>query len=59
MNSKGTFLITVLAAVLCINCSQKTTQQITNTNDYNAYLAITKNKTLDRAKQNEVFCLKN
>lgn len=55
MNSKGTFLITVLAAVLCINCSQKTTQQITNTNDYNAYLAITKNKTLDRAKQNEVF----
>lgn len=55
MNSKYTLLLTVLAAVLFTNCSQTTTQKITDTNDYNSYLAMTENKTLDRAKQNEVF----
>lgn len=54
MNSKYTFLIIVLAAVLFTNCSQ-TTQNITDTNDYNSYLVMTENKTLDRAKENEVF----
>ena len=55
MNSKYTFLIIVLAAVLFTNCSKNNTQKITDTNDYNTYLAMTENETLDRAKQNEVF----
>ncbi|MFD2916221.1 tetratricopeptide repeat protein [Psychroserpens luteus] len=55
MNSKYTFLITVLAAVLFTNCSKNNTQKITDTNDYDTFLAMTENKTLDRAKQNEVF----
>ncbi|MEM5564540.1 cell surface protein [Psychroserpens sp. AS72] len=55
MNSKYTFLITVLAAVLFTNCSKNNTQKFTDTRDYDTYLAMTENETLDRAKQNEVF----
>ncbi|WP_040278253.1 tetratricopeptide repeat protein [Psychroserpens damuponensis] len=55
MNSKYTIIITVLAAVLFTNCANNNTQKITDTNDYNSYLAMTENETLDRAKQNEIF----
>ena len=56
MNSKYISILFVFATVLFTNCSQQiTTKKITDTNDYNMYLAITENETLDRAKQNEVF----
>nr|WP_321223056.1 cell surface protein [uncultured Psychroserpens sp.] len=55
MNSRYTFFLTVLAVVLFTNCSQTTNNNITDTNDYNAYLAMTDNETLNRAKENEVF----
>ncbi|WCO00716.1 tetratricopeptide repeat protein [Psychroserpens ponticola] len=55
MNSKYNILIFVLIAALFANCKEATKSQITNANDYNAYLNVSENETLERARQNEVF----
>ncbi|WP_298894502.1 tetratricopeptide repeat protein [uncultured Psychroserpens sp.] len=55
MNSKHLYLIVTLALLLCTNCAKTSEGKVTDTNDYNTYLAITKNLTLDRAKQDELF----
>ncbi|WP_298758705.1 cell surface protein [uncultured Psychroserpens sp.] len=55
MNSKHLYLIVTLALLLCTNCAKTSDGKVTDTNDYNTYLAITKNLTLDRAKQDELF----
>ncbi|WP_456437155.1 tetratricopeptide repeat protein [Psychroserpens sp.] len=55
MNSKYNVLILVFVLVLFMNCKEETKTQITNENDYKAYLNVSENKTLERAKQNEVF----
>ncbi|WP_435413034.1 tetratricopeptide repeat protein [Psychroserpens mesophilus] len=55
MNSKYNILTLVIVLLLLANCKEGTTTQITNSNDYNAYLNISKNETLERAKKNEMF----
>jgi len=55
MNSKYILILSVFAVVLFPSCSQTISTQITDTNDYNAYLTTTDNETLNRARLNEVF----
>jgi Tfp pilus assembly protein PilF len=55
MSSKYTYLIAVLAVVLFTNCNSTSKKQLTATKDYNAYLDISTNETLERAKENEIF----
>ncbi|MDG5492197.1 cell surface protein [Psychroserpens sp. SPM9] len=56
MNStKHIYMIFVAVAVLLTNCQTDTTQNVTNSNDYNDYLAIAENETLERAQKNEIF----
>lgn len=55
MNSKYNILILVFALVLFANCKQDAKVQVTNANDYNAYLNVSENEAFERAKKNEVF----
>ncbi|MCK8479514.1 tetratricopeptide repeat protein [Psychroserpens algicola] len=55
MNSKYNILIFVFVTLLCTNCNLIPNSQITDANDYDAYLTTAQNATLDRIKQDEVF----
>ncbi|MBR9915352.1 MAG: cell surface protein [Algicola sp.] len=55
MNSKYIVVYVVFAAVLFTNCKQTDNSQVTNTDDYNAYLMASNQETLDLANQNERF----
>ncbi|WP_431135086.1 tetratricopeptide repeat protein [Psychroserpens mesophilus] len=55
MNSKYNILFFVFVAVLFINCKETTKTPITNPGDYNAYLNVSENEALKRAKENEMF----
>ena len=56
MNTKLTYLFVAFAVVLFTSCNTTTTnKKITDANDYNAYLAVSENETLERAQKNEVF----
>jgi tetratricopeptide (TPR) repeat protein len=55
MNSKYNILTLVAVIVLFTNCKPEPQLQITNTSDYNTYLNVSENETLERAKQNEIF----
>lgn len=56
MNSKHNILISLFVLVLFASCKQEVTKkQITNAKDYDMYLNVSKNETLERAQQNEIF----
>ena len=52
---KSNYLYVLIILLLCFNCNDNTSNQITDANDYNSYLAVTLNETLERAKKNEIF----
>ncbi len=54
MNSKYKYLFVLLVAVLFSNCTTKP-KQITNINDYNAFLRPQNNETLIKAEKNMAF----
>ncbi|MBR9845915.1 MAG: tetratricopeptide repeat protein [Algicola sp.] len=55
MNSKYNILLIAVAFILFTNCKEEMATQITNVNDYDAYLNVSDNEALERAKQNELF----
>ncbi|MGS2726912.1 tetratricopeptide repeat protein [Psychroserpens sp. BH13MA-6] len=55
MNAKYIFVYVVFVAVLFTNCNHTDNFQVTNTDDYNAYLMASNQETLDLASQNERF----
>lgn len=55
MNSKYIYTILVVAVVFFTNCTTNSKQNITDANDYNAFLAVAENTTLERAQKNEIF----
>ncbi|WP_047551797.1 tetratricopeptide repeat protein [Psychroserpens sp. Hel_I_66] len=56
MNSKYTYLIFIFAVVLFTNCNTSTTKKnITDKKDYDTYLAVSGNKALEQAKENDIF----
>lgn len=55
MNSKYLYVVLFCATLVFTNCTKLEQTKISNTKDYNQYLAISKNKTLERAQQNEIF----
>lgn len=55
MNSKYIHIILVVVVVFFTNCTINSKQNITDANDYNAFLAVAENITLERIKKNEIF----
>lgn len=55
MNLKYIYIVYVCMALAFTNCTTSNQTNITNSTDYDKFLAISHNKTLERAEHNEMF----
>ncbi|MGB3606972.1 tetratricopeptide repeat protein, partial [Psychroserpens sp.] len=55
MNFKYINFLLTFTVLLCSGCANTPNSQITDADDYDKYLNISENKTLERAEKNEIF----